>query len=87
MAWEAGPWGMFRRFRELFGVIHNEDGKITSSPDTNFVNGLLCVWCNSVWFGTLLALIWVFFPSVAVWVLPLALSTSSVIVNRLVSKE
>jgi len=46
---EDGPFDILKNFRILAGVTFDVSGE---DVGTNwFSNGLLCVWCNSVWFS------------------------------------
>lgn len=80
---ESGPWGMFIKIRELFGIKHYEDGSVLSYRDNFFCKLFACCWCFSVWVGGAFALLYIFLPSVAIIIaLPLALSTISIIVEE-----
>jgi hypothetical protein len=50
---EAGPFDMFVKFRELWGVKHYDDGTVESYPDGVPVS---CIWCTSVWVGLVMLL-------------------------------
>ena len=54
LAEEEGPFGVLGKFRKFAGVIFNG----TTFEGTNtFSEGLICMWCNSVWIGLGLALL------------------------------
>lgn len=43
---ERGPWDVFVRLRQRFGVGHDEFGVPSSWPDGSI---LACIWCTSLW--------------------------------------
>ena len=49
--YEEGPFKLFVRIRELFGIKHDSDNIPIAWPD-NCV--LTCVWCFSVWVAFIL---------------------------------
>jgi len=55
---EAGPFDMFVKFRELFGIRHDEAGQINCIPDNVLANLCSCLWCVSIWAAGLVYLIW-----------------------------
>jgi hypothetical protein len=79
---EAGPFDVFVKIREAFGIKHNE--KVPYEyPDAFFAQLLSCVWCVSVWVGIFMTLAWIFIPSVSFLVcLPLAFSAGAIIAER-----
>lgn len=68
IAWEAGPFWIFVRFRTALGVKHNG-----SEPEEwgSMHEVLMCNLCSTVWFGTAFFLLYFVFPAVvtliAVW--------------------
>lgn len=81
LANEQGPWRMFHHIRVLLGADCPEDGGECHSTNTLTV-GLLCEWCNSVWFGTLLTVGYRVMGETIIWlVLPLALSTCAIVIK------
>ena len=81
VAQEDGPLDILIRFRVFAGVQHNEMGEPYGS--NNFAEGLLCQWCNSVWIGIILTILYFYFGSGLIWgCLPLALSAFVVILSR-----
>lgn len=85
LAVETGPFDVFVRVRHLLGVRYDDYSVMYSA---NWIGkGVICIWCNSVWFGALWALLWFLFPWAWWLALPFALSTAAVIVERLVNGE
>jgi hypothetical protein len=71
---KRGPFHVFKRIREF--VIRKLQG---------VGEGLTCEWCNSVWFGTAMTIVYYFAGSTLVWImLPLALSAFAVVVKHMV---
>ena len=78
---ESGPFDLFKHVRRLAGVIETPEGQDDIAKN-KFAEGLLCEWCNSVWFGTLIVGAYLLAPLVVVYVLlPLALSTVVIIIK------
>jgi hypothetical protein len=75
VAKEDGPFDIFLRFRKWAGT------------ESSFSRGLVCIWCNSVWFSAVIALpgaisglfVWWLYPVVV-----LALSTGAIIVEQFI---
>ena len=82
LAYEDGPGRVFARIRRRMGVVYDPHGV---PYGTNWLaRGVVCPWCNSVWFGAFWALAYWLMPWV-VWVaLPLALSAGAIIVQETV---
>lgn len=83
---EEGPFGVFEKFRELVGVRYNQ----YSEPYglNGLADGVLCLWCNSVWFSTALVLCCWFAGEVTSWLVPfyaLASSAGAIIVSELLA--
>lgn len=55
---EAGPFGIFLRLRELFGIKHDVGGDIICIPDNFLAKLCSCLWCVSIWMAGLSYLIW-----------------------------
>ena len=49
---EDGPYRVFERIRHFIGV--RDDGRGNYHGENQLAEGLLCMWCCSVWFSTLL---------------------------------
>ncbi len=80
---EDGPFDLFLRLRMLTGVEYD---KSSEEIGTNWLSkGILCVWCNSVWFSALGAFL---VSSSIVWyfINLLALSAMAVIIDNHVTK-
>jgi len=83
LAEEAGPWDVFGWLREKAGVGFDDAGNLYGSNE--LARGLMCVWCNSVWVGLVLATGYWLIPGVTFWLaLPFALSGGAVLVNEVV---
>ncbi len=81
---ERGPWDILERLRYLSGMRYDRDSMPYAT--TNLSEVLSCVWCLSVWVGIAFGLFYWLNSSLAVLIsLPLALSTTAVIVDRLVT--
>lgn len=70
---EAGPWRVFIRLREAFGVGHNDDDVPAYWP---YGSIFACVWCMSVWIGFVVLIIPI--PIVAA----LSLSAIAIAINE-----
>lgn len=81
IAREDGPLGLFEWLRGLVGVQRDPAGQ--PYGENNFSKGLVCQWCNSVWIGVILMLLYIWSKQIAVWIcFPLALSTVTMILER-----
>jgi hypothetical protein len=78
---EAGPFDVFVKIREAFGIKHNE--KIPYEyPETFFAQLLSCVWCVSIWVAAFIVLLWLVIPGVVLILsLPLALSAGAILID------
>lgn len=83
LAREDGPFDILLRIRMLFGVKFD---KTSEEFGTNwFSKGIICVWCNSIWFSVLGSFIisgsigWYFINL-------LALSAMAIIIDAVVTK-
>ena len=75
---EGGPFDLFVRFRVKVGGC--EDGNC--GGENWFAKGLMCEWCNSVWFGTIITVLYLFVPTIIFWLcFPLALSTITIMLK------
>lgn len=68
---EEGPWYVARKIRQMFGVVHDDDGPI-SYPDNSV---FACMYCMSVWVGVVMLAL----PSVCA--MPFALSAFAIFVH------
>jgi hypothetical protein len=74
LANESGPANMFGRLRGLCEKLGTYSGSLH--------DGMCCEWCNSVWFGTIITVLYFFFPKITTWVcVPLALSTCAILIK------
>ena len=76
---EEGPFDLFLRIRLLAGVKFD---KSSEEIGTNWLSkGILCVWCNSIWFSVIGAFL---LTQNALWwlITLLALSTVATIVDK-----
>lgn len=72
LADENGPWDILENFRYFIGVRYDE--RSTRYGTNVFANGILCVYCNSVWLGILFTVLYFTVPFAVVLALPFALS-------------
>jgi len=79
---EAGPFDVFVKIREVFGIKH-KDGVPYEYPDTFFAQLLSCIWCTSIWVAIFLTLFWAVYPS-ALFVasLPFAISAGAIFFEK-----
>jgi hypothetical protein len=76
---EDGPFAVFDRFRRLALRLTRRNRLFAA---LHFYQGLVCEWCNSVWFAVPLVLVWYYLGDVVVLiVLPLALSAWVIILK------
>lgn len=68
IAWEAGPFWIFVRFRKAIGIEHDGEEPVSWKPVHEV---LMCNLCSTVWFGTLFFLLYFVVPmavtAVSVW--------------------
>jgi hypothetical protein len=77
---EAGPFNLFGWIRARIGVKTDTIGQVYG--ENLFAQGMVCVWCNSLWFGTLWTVVYYVLPTLASWMaLPLALSTLTIVLQ------
>lgn len=83
---EHGPLDLFGRIRRLAGAKCPNENEPGDCESTNwFTKGLLCEWCNSVWFGTLITIAYVIIGKTFVLIVtPLAFSTIAIIIKYVV---
>lgn len=87
---EDGPFFVFERLRERFGIHYQYiNGKEIKVVPLNFMAQLLdCVWCASMYIGTGWTILFVTFPNLALWfALPFALSAFSVVVEEKIRRN
>src|SRR5574338_1451172 len=79
---EEGPWHMFLRFRQLAEKWCN---KYKFCSELGLHELVTCEWCNSVWIGTGLTLLYLWIGDTILYLaLPLALSTVVIIIKYVV---
>jgi hypothetical protein len=87
LTYERGPYALFEKLRYLSGV--RPDAHSRDMPTTELAEGVLCLWCNSVWFGILFTLLSCL-VGVVNWrwaiSLPWALSAGAVLTQDLIEK-
>lgn len=82
---EDGPFYIFRRLRELNGIVHDEDGNAIVVPERFFALLLSCSWCVSIWVAFFVVLFWYIMPGVLFIVsLVLALSAIAIFVDKII---
>jgi len=75
---EHGPFDIFAKIRVAAGgcIDSNCDGK------SWFAKGLMCEWCNSMWFGTLIILCYLKWSDIVFWICVIAaLSTCTILIK------
>jgi hypothetical protein len=79
---EDGPWLMFKRFRQLAEYWCN---KYKFCSDLGLHELVTCEWCNSVWIGAGLTLLYIWIGDTILYLaMPLALSTVVIIIKYVV---
>ena len=79
---EDGPWQMFKRFRQLAEFWCN---KYKFCSDLGLHELVTCEWCNSVWIGAGLTLLYIWLGDAILYLaLPLAVSTVVIIIKYVV---
>lgn len=77
---EAGPFNMFTKLRELFGIQHDVDGDIQMIPDKLLPQLFSCIPCISIWMAGIIYLIWWIEP-IPIYIL--AASAGAMVVNNI----
>ena len=84
---EAGPFNVFLKIRKASGIVHL-DYTPYQIPDTFFAQLLSCVWCTSVWVGTLWFVAWYLAPKETELIaIPLALSAVAILFESHISPK
>jgi hypothetical protein len=79
---EDGPWMMFKRMREL---ADRWCDKYRFCREFNLSEMLCCEWCNSVWIGAGLTVLYLWLGDGILYLaLPLALSTVVIVIKHIV---
>lgn len=81
IAREDGPLDIPAKIRVKLGVRYNERSEMYA---TGFWSEMvLCMWCNSVWIGAVLTVLYVLLADIALLLLlPLALSAATILVEK-----
>lgn len=97
---EDGPFDIFERLRTWLGVryVSDSNGDVeryvpnnTPTLKRNVARGIICRWCNSVWFSTLLAVLYIVSRNapwhiiIMAFALSLATSTATILVDNTMS--
>lgn len=82
LAHEEGPFLIFVKLRHFLGVRYNPAPPYEAQGTNEISKGILCVWCNTVWVGTALTILYVIWQPFWLVVLPLALSGGAIIINE-----
>lgn len=77
---ENGPYRVFRRLRELSGVVYVDDESLEVSSFKYEIT--MCMWCMSVWVGLALTLLQRFVPGGRWFLLPFTYSAINSMVAR-----
>jgi len=82
---EDGPFDIFVRIRHFVGVKY--DAHSIAYGENVISKGIICVWCNSIWFGFALAILNHFFHPYTEWFcIPFALSTIAILIEKAVNR-
>lgn len=82
IAREEGPWEVLTRLRYLLGERYNERSQPYGTTMISKLAG--CIWCNSIWVGLLVVLIYELSPTAYLWVtMPLSLSAGAIALEEL----
>ena len=83
LAREDGPFDVLARIRAFVGVEYDAESEMFGT--NGFAKGLICVWCNSVWFSAVGAIF--IADNVFEWfAYTLAISTVAIMVDSMVVK-
>ena len=80
LAEEPGPFGVFDKFRHMVGVRYTPE----SLPYGNneFANMVLCIYCNTVWIGLVLTILFLLLDYIVVALcFPFALSAVAIVLD------
>jgi len=83
IAREDGLFDVFGKIRVMLGVRYDKHGFPYGS--THISEGLICMWCNSIWLGILFAITYHFYPDITIALsFPFALSTGALVMERII---
>ncbi len=78
----SGPWGLLDKIRYLAGVRFDQYSQPYAT--TGLADGLLCIYCSSVWFGIVFTILYVLMKDIALYLaLPFALSGAAILLNQI----
>lgn len=84
---EAGPFSIFLKIREYFGIKHYDNGLVAVIPDTFFAQLLSCVWCASLWVGIFFTLFYLYDPNLSLKIaMVFSFSTIAILIETQVKK-
>jgi len=79
LTYDYGPYEIISKFRHWIGVKYDE--RSIPYGTNEFSKGAICQYCNSVWFGVMITLLYLWLGHTAIWLcLPLALSGITVLI-------
>ena len=83
LADEDGPYNVLETFRQAVGVKRDDTGEQYAL--NKFADGLICIWCNSVWVGLGLTVAYMSVSKSMTILLcmPLAFSTIAIVIERI----
>jgi hypothetical protein len=82
---EAGPWDIFEKIRVHLGVIWDVKSELIGT--TMLSKMIVCVWCNSIWFGGFWTVAYLISPMVVWLALPFAISAGAVLLDCIVGES
>lgn len=85
-AQEEGPWSVFARLRSALGVRFDE---FSIQYGTNLLSkGIICIWCDTIWIGFALIVVYLFLGDKLLWVLaPFYLSAIAILIDKQVTYD
>ena len=79
---QRGPFGVLDWLRNRAGIAYDQNSVAIAKPGS-FGEGILCVFCNSVWIGLAFAALYLASPTVCFYVaLPLAFSSVAILIEE-----
>ena len=84
LVYECGPWDIFRKFRELVGIVHPDGDCEPDGIEGNFLSSLFgCVWCLSLWLAIIAFIFYTIDERITILVLsPFAISAGAIALER-----
>ena len=77
---DFGPWDIFEKLRHALGVRYDERSEAYGT--TMLSRGIICPYCNSVWIGIALTILFVLAGDLSlILCLPLSLSMFAILSN------